>query len=71
VALYRLQSTRAGHSLQLTDKLKIFERKFLTKIYGPNHIKGVWKIKWNDELYKLFQKSNIVHSIKISRLKWL
>jgi hypothetical protein len=34
-------------------------------------VDGVWKIKYNDELYKLFKEPNIVQSIKINRLKWL
>jgi hypothetical protein len=47
------------------DKLKIFERKILRKTYGPSYVNGVWRIKYNDELYKLFKEPNIVQSIKI------
>jgi hypothetical protein len=39
--------------------------------YSKNHVSGVWRIKYNDELYKLFKEANIVQSIKINRLKWL
>jgi hypothetical protein len=45
------------------DKLKIFERKILRKIYGPSYVSGVWRIKYNDELYKLFKEPNIGQSI--------
>jgi hypothetical protein len=38
------------------------------EICGPN---AVWRIKYNDELYKLFKEPNIVQSIIINRLKWL
>jgi hypothetical protein len=31
------------------EKLNIFERKILRKIYGPSCVNGVWKIKYNDE----------------------
>jgi hypothetical protein len=53
------------------DKLKIFERKILRKIYSPSYINGVWRTKYNDGLHKLFKELNIVQSIKINRLKWL
>jgi hypothetical protein len=53
------------------DKLKIFEINILRKIYGPSYVSGVWTIKYNDELYKLFKEPNIVQTIKINRLKWL
>jgi hypothetical protein len=32
------------------EKLNIFERKILRKIYGPSCVSGVWRIKYNDEL---------------------
>jgi hypothetical protein len=51
------------------DKLKIYERKILKKIYGPRYINGIWRIKYTDELYKLFKEPNIVQSIKVNRLK--
>jgi hypothetical protein len=53
------------------NELKIFERKILWKIYGPSYVNGVRRIKYNDELYKLFKEPNIVQSLKINRLKWL
>jgi hypothetical protein len=31
----------------------------------------VWRIKYNEELYKLFKEPNIVQSIKINMLKCL
>jgi hypothetical protein len=43
----------------------------IRKIYGPSYVNGVWRIKYNYELYKLFKEPNIVQSIKINRLKWL
>jgi sorting nexin-29 len=45
------------------EKLNIFERKILRKIYGP--------IKYNDELYNIYKEPSIVKMIKIARLKWL
>jgi len=34
-------------------KVSICERKFLGKIYGPSRVNGVWRIKYNEELYSL------------------
>jgi hypothetical protein len=50
--------------------MNIFLKKN-SKIYGPSYVNGVWRIKYDDELYKLFKEQNIVQSIKINRLKWL
>ena len=36
------------------NKLKVFERKVLRKIFGPKKERdGIWRIKTNDELDKL------------------
>jgi hypothetical protein len=47
----------------------MFERIILRKIYGTSYVNGVWRIKYNDKLYKLFIEPNIVQSIKINKLK--
>jgi hypothetical protein len=31
----------------IINKLLVFERKMLRKIYGPNYEKGIWRIKTN------------------------
>jgi hypothetical protein len=43
----------------------------LNRKYGPSYVNGVWRIKYNDELYNLFKEPNIVQKIKINSLKWL
>jgi hypothetical protein len=53
------------------EKLNIFERKMLSKIYGPSCVNGVWRIKYNDELYNIHKEPSTVKVIKIVRLKWL
>jgi hypothetical protein len=35
------------------EKLRIFERKVLRRIYGPTREKEGWQIKYNHELYNL------------------
>jgi hypothetical protein len=47
------------------------ERKILRKIYGPTCFNGIWRIKYDDDLYSLYEETSIVKLIKIARLKWL
>jgi hypothetical protein len=35
------------------SKIDSFERKILRKIFGPTQSKGVWRIMYNDEIYKM------------------
>ena len=39
-------------------------------IFGPINDDGEWRIKYNNELYTLYKKNDIVTYIKINRLKW-
>ena len=50
--------------------LGVFERKILRAIFGPTNDNGVWRIKYNNELYILYKESDMVTYIKINRLKW-
>jgi hypothetical protein len=53
------------------QKLMIFERKILRKIFGPTkELNGLRKIKTNEGLDELIQRKNIRY-IKSQRLKWL
>jgi hypothetical protein len=53
------------------EKLRIFKRIILRKIYGPTCENGVWRIKFNDKLYSLYKDPDIVRVIKIARIRWL
>jgi len=53
------------------NALKRFERKVLGKIYGSVVDKGVWRIRYNNELCKLMGGENIVRFIKAQRIQWL
>jgi hypothetical protein len=53
------------------EKLRIFERRILRKIYGPTCENGVWRIKYNDELYGLYKDPDIVRVIKVARIDGL
>ena len=49
--------------------LRVFERKILRAIFGPTNENGEWRIK-NNELYTLYNESDIVTYIKVNRLRW-
>jgi hypothetical protein len=48
-----------------------FERKILRRIYGPVNEGGRWRIRYNDELYQLFNEPEIVKEVKSRRVRWL
>ena len=51
------------------NKLMVFERKVLRRIFGPTKEKdGTWRIKTNDELDELIRHKNIINHIKAQRL---
>jgi len=53
------------------NRLLVFERRVLRKIYGPIlDNDGTWRIKTNEELEILIKKKNIVIFIKSQRLRW-
>jgi hypothetical protein len=39
----------------------VFERKVLRKIFDPTNENGIWRIKTNQELYKLIKHKNIIN----------
>ena len=54
------------------QKLMIFERKILRKVFEPTKEEnGLWRIKTNEELDELIKRKNIIRFIKSQRLKWL
>jgi hypothetical protein len=49
----------------IKNKLKVFERKVVGKIFGPTKERdGAWRIKTNDELDKLIRHRNIINYTK-------
>ena len=51
--------------------LKVFERKILRSIFGAINDGNIWRRRFNYELYELYDETDIVRTIKISRLRWL
>jgi hypothetical protein len=54
------------------NRLRIFERRVLRKIYGPTLDKdGTWRIKTNEELENLIKKIYILRFVKSQRPRWV
>jgi hypothetical protein len=57
---------------KVIQKLMIFERKVLRKIFGPTKQQnGLWRIETNEELDKLIKHKNIIRFVKAQRLNCL
>jgi hypothetical protein len=46
------------------------EYKFLRHIFGPVEENGIWRRRYNLELYKLFNEPDIIRFIKVKRFEW-
>jgi hypothetical protein len=53
------------------NALRIFERKILSKIYGPVMENGIWRNGYNDELNEIIKGEDIVRFITAQRIRWL
>jgi hypothetical protein len=54
----------------IIQKLLVFERKILRKIFGPTKENQIWRVKTSEELDKLIKHINIINYIKSQRLSW-
>jgi hypothetical protein len=52
-------------------EIRIFERRIWRRIYGHVCENGVWRTKYNDELYSLYKDLDIIRVIKVARIRWL
>jgi hypothetical protein len=50
-------------------RLRVFERKILRRIYGPICEEAVWRSRYNEELYLLYDEADLVTTVKIARLR--
>jgi len=51
-------------------RLGVFEKKILRRICGPICEMAVWRSRYNEELYRLYDETDLVTTIKITRLRW-
>jgi len=54
----------------IIQKLLVFERKILRRIFGPTKENQIWRVKTNEELDKLIKPKNKINYIKARRLSW-
>ena len=54
----------------IIQKLLVFERNSLRRIFGPTKENQIWRVKTNEELDKLIKHKNIINHIKAQRLSW-
>jgi hypothetical protein len=52
----------------IINRLMVFERKVLRKIFGPTNENGIWRIKTNQELDKIIKHKNTINIIRAQRL---
>ena len=45
----------------------VFERKILRRIYGPICERAIWRSRYNEELYRLYDETDLVTTIRITR----
>jgi hypothetical protein len=51
----------------IIQKLLVFERKILRRIFGPTKENQIWRVKTNKELDKPIKHKNITNYIKAQR----
>ena len=56
--------------MSLIQKLLVFEKKILRRIFGPTKENQIWRVKTNEELVKLIKYKNIINYIIAQRLSW-
>ena len=54
----------------IIQKLLVFERRILRRIFGPTKENQIWRVKTSEELDKLIKHKNIINYIKAQRLRW-
>ena len=51
-------------------RLGVFERKILRRIYGLICEAAIWRSRYNEELYHLYDETDLVTTVRITRLRW-
>jgi hypothetical protein len=54
----------------IIQKLLVFEKKILRRIFGPTKENQIWRVKTNEELDKLIKHKNIINYVKVQRISW-
>jgi hypothetical protein len=51
-------------------RLGVFDRKLLRRIYETICEGATWRSRYNEELYRLYDETDLVITIRITRLRW-
>jgi hypothetical protein len=54
-------------SHRAANKIDSFERKIPRRLFGPSQSKGVWRIRYNDEIYKMYKDVALSTYIRLKR----
>jgi hypothetical protein len=67
ILMYRAETWVLSKADEL--RLGVFERKILRRIYGPICEEATWRSRYNEELYCVYDETDLVTTDKITRLK--
>jgi len=74
MALSKYETWPPSLSLSLTEenKMKMFEKRELRRIFGPKReeVKGGWKKGHNEEINDLYSSTYIIRVIKSRMMRW-
>ena len=58
--------------LSKADELRLgdLERKILRRINGPLCEGAIWRSRYNKEMYRLYYETDLVTTVRITRLRW-
>jgi hypothetical protein len=51
-------------------RLGVFERNILGRIYEPICEVATWRSRYNKELYHLYDETDLITTVRITRLRW-
>jgi len=68
VLMYGVETWVLSKAYEL--RLGVLERKILRSIYGPICEGAIWRSRYNEELYRLYDETDLVTTIRITRLRW-
>jgi len=52
------------------NKLEVFERRILRRIFGSLNENEIWRRRYNREIYQLFKEALILDFVRLQRLQW-
>lgn len=55
----------------MANRINAFEQKVLRRIYGLTSENGLWRSKYNHELYQLYKNLPMIDFIRLQRLYWV